>query len=140
MTDRGSDSELVGRVLDAGLSMLDRQVVGRKGRMAGNVDDIELTSPDEPGGPLVVTAILQGPLALGPRLGGRLGVWWTAIARRLHPAEDPQPCRIPFALVSDISTVVTVAADADELEVARLEHWVRDHFIAKIPGAGDAPE
>ena len=134
----GSDSR--GRVLDAGLSLLDRQVLDRHGLCAGKVDDLELTMPDEAGGAPIVTAILQGPLALGRRLGGRLGVWWIAVARRLRNDPDPRPCRIPFELVTDIDTAVHVSAGMDELDVLRLEHWWRDHVIVKVPGSGHAAE
>src|SRR2546426_5894659 len=46
-----------GRPVDAGLDLLDRQLIDPDGRMAGNVDDLELAIPTEGGRP-VVTAIL----------------------------------------------------------------------------------
>jgi hypothetical protein len=59
-----------GRVLEAGLHLLDRQLVDADGRLAGKVDDLELEFP-EGGGPPVVTAILAGPGALSRRSGSR---------------------------------------------------------------------
>jgi hypothetical protein len=70
--------------------LLDRQIFDADGLPAGKVDDLELTLPED-GGPPVLTAILTGPLALGPRIGGRLGQWWAAAGRRLRPDDDPHP-------------------------------------------------
>jgi hypothetical protein len=93
--------------------------------------------PDD-GGPPVVTAILAGPGALGPRFGGRLAHWTRAVHRRLHPQEDPGPARIPFELVRDIDDHVTLSARAGDLHTHDVERWVADHLIARLPGAGRA--
>src|SRR5216110_2722073 len=73
----------------------------------GRVDDLELTIPG-PGEPPVLTALLCGPTAFGPRLGGRLGTWWQAIGRRLRPVTDSYPNRIPLELIDHV----------DRLEIA----------------------
>ena len=57
------------------------------GRMVGKVDDLELELAED--GTPYVTALLTGPRALGPRLGGRLGRRWWPIAGRLHSAGRP---------------------------------------------------
>ncbi|OPG14485.1 hypothetical protein [Microbispora sp. GKU 823] len=58
------------RVLHARLHLLDRQVVRESDdRLLCKVDDLEVQPGDRP----YVTAILSGPLALGPRLGGLPG-------------------------------------------------------------------
>jgi sporulation protein YlmC with PRC-barrel domain len=139
MTDNPHAANLAsrpaGRVYDLQLHLLDRQVVDPTGRMVAKVDDIELTpSVDEPG-TLYVSAILTGPLALGPRLGGRLGWWVAAIARRLSPAPDPEPERIDISLVQDVGSAVTVSVRHDQLQVAPLERWLGTHLIARIPGS-----
>src|SRR3954470_2972972 len=87
--------------LDAARTMLDHLVVDPDRNPIARVDDLELRIP-EPGGAPVVTAILCGPLALGARLGGRLGNWWFSVGRRLRPEERPQPIRIPMELVSGL--------------------------------------
>jgi sporulation protein YlmC with PRC-barrel domain len=120
-----------GRVLDLQLHLLDRQVVDGEGRMVCKVDDLELAL-DERGRPYV-TAILVGPRALGPRLGGRLGRWMVAVAGRL--AGGAAPPRIDFGRVTDIGCAVTVAGEPD---VVALEDWVDEHLIARIPGSTDA--
>jgi sporulation protein YlmC with PRC-barrel domain len=124
-----------GRELDLGLHLLDRQVVDSEGRLVCNVDDVELEL-DESGHPCV-TAILVGPRALGPRIGGRLGHWFVAIAARLADSEPP---RIDFGQVTEIGNAIKVSRSVQELNVTPLESWVRDHVIARIPGSGHESE
>ncbi|MGW4967954.1 hypothetical protein ACWEPL_62995 [Nonomuraea sp. NPDC004186] len=116
------------RVLHAQLHLLDRQVVhDRDGRLVCKVDDLELAF-DEQGRPYV-TAILTGPLALGPRIGGVLGRLMTGVARLLGAQAPP---RIPMADVSRVASAVHVGGD---LTRPALERWVRTHLIEPIPGA-----
>ena len=126
-----------GRVLEAGLHLLDRQLIDSDGRLAGKVDDLELEVP-EGGGPPVVTAILAGPGALSRRIGGRPGMWLEAVANRLRG--DQRPARVPFGVVKRIESAVDLSVAKAELETNRLEAWTRDHLIGHLPGAGDAPE
>jgi sporulation protein YlmC with PRC-barrel domain len=144
MTDNprsaGSPARPAGTVYDLQLHLLDRQVVDPTGRMVAKVDDLELTPSEDDPGTLYVSAILTGPLALGPRLGGRLGWWAAAIARRLSPAADPEPERIDFSLVQDIGSAVTLAVRHDQLRVAPLERWLGAHLIARIPGSGHSDD
>src|ERR671923_285859 len=72
---------MAGRALEAGLQLLDRQLIDKDGRLAGKVDDLELELP-EGGGPPVVTAILSGPGALSRRVGGRLGAWLEVVVNQ----------------------------------------------------------
>jgi sporulation protein YlmC with PRC-barrel domain len=130
---------VAGRVLDAGLHLLDRQLVDKDGRLAGKVDDLELTFP-EGGGPPQVTAILAGPGALSRRLGGRFGAWLEAVANRLRDGDDDHPARIPFAVVKQIGSAIDLSVAKAELETDRLEAWTRDRIIGRLPGANDAPE
>jgi sporulation protein YlmC with PRC-barrel domain len=130
---------MAGRVLDAGLHLLDRQLVDKDGRLAGKVDDLELTFP-EGGGPPQVTAILAGPGALSRRLGGRFGAWLEAVTNRLRDGDDDHPARIPFAVVKQIGSAIDLSVAKAELETDRLEAWTRDRIIGKLPGANDAPE
>jgi sporulation protein YlmC with PRC-barrel domain len=125
-----------GRELDLELHLLDRQVVDREGRLVCNVDDLELEL-DESGHPCV-TAILVGPRALGPRIGGRLGHWFVAIAARLAGSEEPP--RIDFRHVVEIGDVIKISPTVQELDVTSLENWVHDNVIARIPGSGHESE
>jgi sporulation protein YlmC with PRC-barrel domain len=127
-----------GRVLEAGLHLLDRQLIDSDGRLAGKVDDLELEVP-EGGGPPVVTAILAGPGALSRRIGGRAGAWLEAVVNRLRDGDDRRPASVSFAVVKRIGSAVELSVPKAELATNRLESWTRDHLIGHLPGAGDAP-
>lgn len=120
--------------------LLDRQILDVDGLPVGKVDDLELTE-DPDGGPPVLTAILTGPLALGPRIGDHLGDWWAAIGRRLRPNDDPQPNRIPLTQVDHLDRRdLRLAVSRDRLDTDRLRDWTRDHLIDPIPGSGSGKE
>ena len=130
---------MAGRRFDAALHLLDRQLIDKDGRLAGKVDDLELTFP-EGGGPPLVTAILAGPGALSRRIGGRLGGWLEGIANRLREGDEDEPARVPFGVVKEIGSSIDLHVAKAELDSDRLEAWTRDHLIGKLPGAGDAPD
>jgi sporulation protein YlmC with PRC-barrel domain len=123
-----------GRVVDAGLELLDRQMIDIDGRMAGNVDDLELIFPDG-GGPPLVTAILAGPGALARRIGGRLGGTIAAAHERLQERGIEGPARVSFGAVTSIGSDVRLSVSRQDLEIHRFEQWARDTIIAKIPGS-----
>jgi len=125
-----------GRELDLHLHLLDRQVQDSDGHLVCKVDDLEL-EVDETGRPYVV-AILVGPRAVGPRLGGRLGRWFSSIAARLATPDRQQTPRIDFAQVTDIGSAITIAGTEQEVAVASLERWLDRHLIARIPGSHHA--
>jgi sporulation protein YlmC with PRC-barrel domain len=127
---------VTGRELDLQLHLMDRQVIDPDGRMVCKVDDLELAL-DERGRPYV-TAILVGPRALGPRIGGRPGRWMVAIARRLGRTADPP--RIDFGQVTEIGSAVRIARTRDEVAVAPLEEWVDEYVISRIPGSAHEGE
>jgi hypothetical protein len=114
--------------------LLDRQIFDVDGEAIGKVDDIELT--ENQSGPPVLTAILCGPLALGPRIGGRLGRWWAAIGRRYRPGSSDYPTRIPMNQVGRVDRrEVRLTVSRDVLDADRFRDWVRDHIIGRIPGS-----
>lgn len=95
--------------LDAALQLLDRQIVDQHGRMAGNVDDLELTQ--WPDGTLAVTGLLVGAAALVKRFSFGSG---HAIERGWHHLGEEQadrdvPGRIDIELVRDVSTQVELS-------------------------------
>jgi hypothetical protein len=129
-----------GRRVWAGLQLLDRQLVAHDGRLAGCIDDLELTASED-GDQMHVTAILSGPGALAYRLGRRrFGRW----LRRMHgwaaASSDDDPVRIPFNAVADVGSDIKLGMDAEECGTASVERWVRDHIVSRIPGSGHAPE
>lgn len=129
-----------GRTLWAAMRILDRQLITNEGRLAGCVDDLELTaSPD--GNELYVTGILSGPGALAYRLRARrLGRWLRHAHDVLSPHNRPDPTHIPFNLVADIGSHVSLGCAHEDVGVEALERWTRDHIVAHIPGAGHVPE
>ena len=157
-----SDHPGTGRQLWAALHLLDRQLLDRQGRMAGCVDDIELSPGAD--GSLYVSAILSGPGVLAPRLGApRFGAWrrrsqqlWADERHERHDQADhgdrvdghdrttgdgpPDPTRIPFGRVQQIASHITLAADSDELASYATERWVRDHVIGRLPDSDHAAE
>jgi hypothetical protein len=132
--DRGD----AGRVLHAGLHLLDRQLIDREGLHSGKVDDLELETLDD--GTTIVTALLCGPGAMANRLGGRLGNFVGRVHKRLHHAEDPDPGRVGFDAVREVGSAIQLGVDKSSLEADVGERWTRDHIIRKIPGAQHAPE
>lgn len=126
-----------GREVLLGLQLLDRQIIAREGRLAGKVDDVEITFPDDGGRP-VVTALLTGRGALADRLGGRLGRFAAVVSRRLAVAPGDRPGRIPITLVTEVGNHVAVALDAGEVPNQVVEAAVRDGIVGHIPGAKDA--
>lgn len=126
------------RTLDAHLELMDRQIVDVDGRMVAKVDDVELTERED--GRLVVTALLTGPGALGPRVGGAVGSVSTAIWSRLSGRPVSAPGRIGIDAVGDISTAIRLRAGRRTVNVDGFEVWVRDRVIAALPGAGKDPE
>jgi hypothetical protein len=122
---------VAGRVLDAGLDLLDRQILDQHGVQVSTVDDLELTTPDDlrhldPEKPPTVSALLTGPILLTRIFGGRL--------------PDSRFIRIPWKVVTDPGTVVTVGVSADSLDASWTERWMRDHVIGRIPGGRHDPE
>jgi hypothetical protein len=118
--------------LDAQLHLLDRQVLDVAGVPVAVVDDLELSDVaigedlpvDTP--PPVITALLSGPV-LGTRIfGGR------PPHSRLH--------RTPWAVVSKVDVVISLAIRGETTDLTWTERWVRDHIIGRVPGGRHDPE
>lgn len=122
-----------GRIVDAQLNLLDRQVLDKDDTPVAVVDDLEfsdLPEPEEkirPGTPPpVITALLSGAVLATRIFGGR------PPASRLH--------RIPWELVKDVETVIRLVVKGDTLDVTWIEWWLRDRIIRRIPGGSHDPE
>ena len=132
-----------GRVLYAGLSLLDRQLLDRNKRPCGKVDDLELEVSEETG-EVFVSALLSGPGMLLYRMGRRrMGRWLQRVSALMWPADaalaggvGSDPNRIPMSLVSDIGNHVEIAADHDQLGTAALGRWAREHVTSHVPASG----
>jgi sporulation protein YlmC with PRC-barrel domain len=126
---------MAGRVLYAGLQLLDRQLVDRTGRLCGKVDDLELSEPDE-NGHRHVAAVLSGPGVLLARTGHRRLGDWLRRSVALVFADGDDPVRIPFSRVTEIGDHVALDVDSEEVATFASERWVRDHVIGHLPGSG----
>jgi hypothetical protein len=123
-----------GQTLDAGLHLLDKQLIDVDDLMSGNVDDLRFAFSEDGGAPYVVS-ILSGPGALASRIGGRLGRWIESVHRRLHPAAEPSPAEMSFGVVREIGSHVDLTVSREDLQLFEFERWVRDRIISKIPGS-----
>ena len=131
MTERGHG-------MDAHLDLMDRQIVDVDGRMVAKVDDVELEERDD--GRLVVSGLLTGPGALGPRLGGALGAVTRDTWARLSGRPRDEPKRIDVADVTEFGTVIRLAVTRRTADVDGFELWMRDHVISALPASGKEPE
>lgn len=120
-----------GHAIDAHFELLDRQILDHDGLMVGKVDDVELEQRDD--GRIYVTALLTGPGALGPRLGGALGTIVTGTWSRLSGRSEP--ARIDWSAVAAVETAVQLAVGRTTVAGDGLETWLRDRVIAALPGS-----
>lgn len=119
-----------GRVLDAHLHLLDRQVLDVEGVPVTTVDDLlivtaegeQVTSGDQPA---FVDQILTGPVLATRVLGGR------PPASRL--------LRIPWSDVTDVGVAVRLGVRGEGLDVTWVQRWLRDHVVGRIPGGRHDP-
>jgi len=130
MSDLPEDRRPAGRVLDARLHLLDRQILDVDGTPVCTVDDLEvhgLDGSDLPGGTqqAVITSLLSGAVLATRIFGGR------PPASRWH--------RIRWTHVSDVGTTLRLGVRSEELDVTWQERWVRDHVIRRIPGGSHDP-
>ncbi len=128
--------------LDAALQLLDRQLVDSEGRLAGKVDDVELTEVD---GELRVTGILVGVPAWLPRTGPRQGPWWLEWWRRLGVtrADRTTPGRIGIERVAELEQEVRLdrerdgivqLAPSDEESAGDVRHRLGDLLVSSVAG------
>jgi hypothetical protein len=129
MTDARADLPLDesprGRVLDAKLHLLDRQLVDGAGTPVATVDDLELEDVTAGGSPRIA-ALVSGSVLWTRLFGGR--------PRRHHLDEEP------WRDVTDVGVVISLARDADDYEAHWAERWTREQIIARITGGRHAPD
>jgi len=119
--------------LDALRTLIDRQIVDADGMSLARVDDVELELHED--GAPTISALLCGTLALGPRLGGRLGVWWSAVGRRLRGQDDPRPVRIDFDHVATLKpTELRLDLTEPDAPPFALRIWTREKIVTRLPG------
>jgi hypothetical protein len=121
-----------GRLLDARLHVLDRQLLDHEDAPIGIVDDLELTDveldSDIPAGTKAprVTGLLSGKVVATRILGG-------------HPPRSRLQ-EIPWDTVRSVDTVVKLKPTEMTLDVDWVERWLRERIIKHIPGGQHAAE
>ncbi len=121
-----------GRLVDARLHLLDRQLLNEHEDPVGIVDDLELSGVEldqdvAEGSPAPqVTALLSGRVVATRILGG-------APPRSLLQ-------QIPWRLVHSVGVVVTLKQTDETFDVDWVERWLRDHIIRHMPGGRHAAE
>jgi sporulation protein YlmC with PRC-barrel domain len=120
-----------GRLVDARLHLLDRQLFDADEAPVGIVDDLDIDIPTKldiavsaPAPP--VTGILTGQVLATRIFGGR------------PPRSKLQA--IPWRLITKIGTVVQLSSYGEDLESLWIEHWLRDHLVRHIPGGRRAAQ
>jgi hypothetical protein len=120
-----------GRVLDARLHLLDRQVHDIDGEPVTAIDDLELADL-QPGvalderRPPTITALISGPILTTRLFGGRTP------ASRLH--------RIAWSQVAEVDTVLKLRVKGGILEATWFERWLSREVIGRIPGGRHDPD
>jgi hypothetical protein len=127
-----SDNELrdapapAGRLLDARLHLLDRQLLDEAGEPVGIIDDLDVD------GVTVGTEIV--PAAPAPRISSILT--GQVLATRIFGGQPPptklQP--LPWTIVASVGAVVRLHRTDQPFDGLWVERWLRDHIIAHIPG------
>ncbi|MFB9447215.1 PRC-barrel domain-containing protein [Dactylosporangium vinaceum] len=129
-----------------GFDLLERQIVDLAGEAVGKVDDVEVTLGED--GTPRITALLVGPQALGRRPSAAGSVGASAGGSPPSPADCARPStRTPCASRGTSSPSVTIPSKrampsrsphAANCSPNRLEAWLREHLITRIPGAHHA--
>lgn len=124
MTDLPRLPGIDGRVVDATLHLLDRQLLDRDGIPSSVVDDLLLDERED--GPPVIASLILGSGIVSRFLGG-------------HPPLH-RLFEVPWRHVSEIKSAIHLGISRDGIDALWRERWLRDHVIARIPGGRDAAE
>lgn len=124
-----------GRILDARLHLLDRQVLDVDDVPVCTLDDLELEvvdgAPADDGRVDGSVTVAVGSLLTGPVLG-------TRVFGGRPPAS--RWYRLPWRHVLDVGTAVRLGVHGADLDATWQERWTRDHVIGRIPGGTHDPE
>jgi len=112
-----------GRLIDANLHLLDRQLLDRDGRPILAIGDLRIERRDD--GRHVVTQLLLG-FGLTARFFG---------AHR--PVSDADG--VPWSSVTEVGSAITTNLARDDVPALWVERWWRDRVIAPIPGGRHDP-
>jgi hypothetical protein len=111
--------------------VLDQQIVDCKHRKAGKVDGIALEL--RAGAPPRVAYLELGADPLARRLSERIERLLRGLRRHIL-GQAASPARIPWSAVASVDVSVNLKGEAAEYASYRVEAWLREHVIEKIPG------
>jgi hypothetical protein len=111
--------------------VLDKLMVDANHDPLGRVDGIVLIV--EEGKPPRVVQIEAGATVIAERLNRRLGRWARGIARRWGLVRG-RPTRIAWEKILSVGIEVKVDVKADAVPTTVWEHWLREHFVERLPG------
>jgi len=121
--------------MDLVRDVLDKQIVDRHSDRMGKVDGVVIRL--EAGRAPRVVALDVGPVTLARRLSERFAAWLGRRLERLLGAHAGKgSTRLEVGLVRAIDVEVQLDVDADDTGTRSVEHWVRTHVIAHVPGSG----
>jgi sporulation protein YlmC with PRC-barrel domain len=113
--------------------VLDKQIVGRRGRKIGKVDDLLLEiGPD---GRARVVAIITGHGALAPILGSGTARLIARLRGWLLGRPMDTPHQIGWEHVQRIDVVVRVDLDREEADLVDTQHALWERWIKRLPFA-----
>ena len=120
-----------GRLIDARLHLLDRQLFNADDAPVGIVDDLDVDIPTD----VDIAVSAPAPLVTGILTG-------QVLATRIFGGHPPRSKlhAVPWRLITKIGTVVQLSADAEDFDSLWLERWLRDHVIGRIPGGRHAAQ
>jgi len=121
-----------GRLIDARLHLLDRQLLDHDDAPIGIVDDLELSDVE-----------LDTDIAAGSDAAQVTGLLsGQVVATRIFGGAPPRSRlqEIPWELVDSVDTVVKLKPTDMSFEVDWVERWLRDFVIKHIPGGRHAAE
>ena len=118
--------------IDVVLDVLDRQIVDREGRPMGKADGVVIAW--RRGEPPRITHLEIGATTLARRLPRPFARALEWLARRIGPRHG-EPYRIPVSRILHVAPDIALDLDARQTPALASERWVRDHIIARIPGA-----
>ena len=113
--------------------VLDQQIIDREGHKAGKVDGIALEIRSD--GPPRVACIDAGIDVLARRFSTRIERLVQKIHRRFQ-GEHRKPFQVPWQKVDRVAISAHLDVDCSEYSSSRVEKWLSDHIIGKIPGNG----
>ena len=126
------DAPHSGRLLDAQLHLLGRQMLDGDGDPVCIVDDLRIDG--------ISFGVDQPPSASRPTVNAVLtgAVLFTRVFGGRPPVSRLQP--IPWSSVRDVGVVVRVDSTGSRFDTPWIERWLRERLITHIPGGRHAAQ